>query len=232
VQPARLQGGRDQRPTRLQPPQGAAGAATDPRPPGAPAPRRPGGRLSKERPAVRRVVRRGVFRIEPVTGPAPAAPARVPEAPMSEPGEPDPPSATGVWRRREQIFEAFEAALRRAERPDLDAHLAAAGPARPAVLPELARAELEARLRAGEAARVEDYLDRYPELRGDPAAVIELLAAEYGQRQRHEPGLSFDEYARRFPEYREPLRERWPAAAGAGTGGKEGAPATEGGPAR
>src|SRR5262249_14397852 len=74
---------------------------------------------------------------------------------------------------------------------------------RKALLLELAHEELELRLRAGEPARTEDYLGRYPELRDDPEAALGLIAAEHAQRRRREPDLGAEEYLRRLPEYRE-----------------------------
>ena len=44
---------------------------------------------------------------------------------------------------------------------------------------ELVHVDLEFRLKAGEAARVESYLDRYPHLTQDSATVLDLLEAEY-----------------------------------------------------
>jgi hypothetical protein len=43
--------------------------------------------------------------------------------------------------------------------------------------------ELELRLKAGEAARAEEYLARYPELAGDTAA-LDLITAEHELRRR------------------------------------------------
>jgi serine/threonine-protein kinase len=96
------------------------------------------------------------------------------------------------------LVERFEAAWQAGQRPDIDAHLPP-GPGRRAALVELAHVELEWRLKAGEAARVEDYLGRFPELADDTAVVLELVAAEYALRRRCEPGLSTADYERRFP---------------------------------
>ena len=65
--------------------------------------------------------------------------------------------------------------------------------------------DLEYRLRAGEPARVEEYLARYPELTDDRAVVLDLIAAELGLRRRREPGLALDEFFLRFPDYRAEL---------------------------
>src|SRR5262249_32578913 len=73
------------------------------------------------------------------------------------------------------------------------------------LLVELVRTELELRLRAGEAGRVEEYLERYPELAGDGGAVLKLIAAEYEMRRRGETHLALGEYHRRFPHHFEEL---------------------------
>jgi serine/threonine-protein kinase len=68
--------------------------------------------------------------------------------------------------------------------------------------------ELERRLKAGEAARVESCLERYPELAGDRSAVLSLIEAEYELRLRNEPTLSPAEYLERFPPYRAEVLDR------------------------
>lgn len=72
----------------------------------------------------------------------------------------------------------------------------------------LARAELEARLADGEPARVEDYLDRFPELRGRGDCVLALLVAEWDARRERDAALSLDEYHRRFPSLAPELERR------------------------
>src|SRR5262249_30136991 len=48
-------------------------------------------------------------------------------------------------------------------------------------------------------ARVESYLERYPELAGNDAALVGLIAAEFELRRRGAPDVNVDEYLRRFP---------------------------------
>jgi tetratricopeptide (TPR) repeat protein/tRNA A-37 threonylcarbamoyl transferase component Bud32 len=101
----------------------------------------------------------------------------------------------------ETIVRRFEAAWLRGQRPDLDAVLSGlTGTDRTAALVELVHAELELRLKAGEPARVEDYLRRYPELSGKTTVVKSLIEAEYRQRLREKPVLPLQEYQIRFPE--------------------------------
>jgi WD40 repeat protein len=107
--------------------------------------------------------------------------------------------------RREVLIRRFEEAWLRGERPALDEHLPAEGPERRAVLIELVHAELELRLRAGEPARVEDYLERFPELAGAKPRVLSLIGAEYALRRQSEAAPSPHEYLQRFPHCREEL---------------------------
>jgi tetratricopeptide (TPR) repeat protein len=118
--------------------------------------------------------------------------------------EPSPES----WDRRQRIIRRFEDAWQRGERPVIEAHLPPGDADRGGLLVELVHAELEFRLKAGEAARVEEYLARFPELAGDTAIVLALLAAEFEQRQRREPGLDPEEVLRRFPDHAAALRQR------------------------
>jgi serine/threonine-protein kinase len=119
-----------------------------------------------------------------------------------------------AWDRLERVLERFEGAWRGGRRPDLDAYLADARAERLYLLAELVRADLEHRLGAGEVARVEAYLQRYPELRDDREAVLGLIAAEYGFRRGREPGCDPAEYLQRFPAYRQELTARLQAPPG------------------
>ena len=85
----------------------------------------------------------------------------------------------------ESLIARFEAAWLAGTRPDPAAALADCPTAdRPAVLRELVHADLEFRLKAAEAARVEEYLARFPELATDRGAMAGLLAAEVEFRAR------------------------------------------------
>lgn len=107
--------------------------------------------------------------------------------------------------RLETCLERFEAAWQRGERPALDDFLVGGdGPPRRAQLLELVHTDLEYRLKAGEAARIEDYLHRYSELAADRAVVLDLLAVEFDLRCRC-PQPCVEEYRRRFPELSDEL---------------------------
>jgi serine/threonine-protein kinase len=85
-------------------------------------------------------------------------------------------------------------------------------------LVELVHAELELRLKAGETARVEEYLARFPELRQQSVAVVELAAAEQRFRLRQGSPAPVEEYLRRFPALASLLGE---CLAGAAPSGRE-----------
>jgi tRNA A-37 threonylcarbamoyl transferase component Bud32 len=118
----------------------------------------------------------------------------------------------------EAIVASFESAWWRGERPAIDDYLPAGEPLRSLALLELAHAELECRLKAGEPARAQDYLTRYPELAGNVEAVLGLVESEYRLRQRDEPDLTLADYAQRFPELAEQIRRRLSEADAAGPG--------------
>jgi serine/threonine-protein kinase len=114
---------------------------------------------------------------------------------------------SGAWHELERAVERFERAWEDGSRPTLDDYLPADSTVRSALVIELAHAELEYRLRAGEPARAEDYLSKYPELRSSPAAV-ELIAAEHDIRSRQESAVTVADFLKRFPEYESELRAR------------------------
>src|SRR5262245_55009063 len=97
------------------------------------------------------------------------------------------PATTGEWARLEEAIGCFVDAWRQGLRPAIDDYLRTGGRLRRAWLIELLHTELELRLKAGEAARVEEHLARYPELVDDRAAVVDLIAAEFELRRRREP---------------------------------------------
>src|SRR5262245_39264046 len=130
---------------------------------------------------------------------------------MMFPGkEPVRPPPEEDWLALQDAVTRFDDAWRQGPRPVIDDYLPAPSPLplspeagergrgegaglRYRLLIELVHIDLEFRLKAGESARVEEYLARYPELAGD-AAALDLIAAEYELRRRGEPDLSLDEY--------------------------------------
>src|SRR4051794_31950057 len=89
---------------------------------------------------------------------------------------------TADWDRLQHVLETFEAALRGGARPKISDRLPADPAASLPLLVELVRLDLEYRLKAGEAVRVEAYLHDYPALAAHPDVVLDLLAAEFRLR--------------------------------------------------
>ncbi|MBM4073334.1 MAG: hypothetical protein FJ271_31090 [Planctomycetes bacterium] len=106
-------------------------------------------------------------------------------------------------KRIESALARFEEACRQDGSPDLAAYLPADAAIRRAALIALARADLEHRYRVGQPARVEDYLQRFPEL-ADADAVRQLVAAECRVRRFRNP-VSMTEYEERFPQLKDDL---------------------------
>jgi serine/threonine protein kinase len=121
-----------------------------------------------------------------------------------------PSTVFATWNELELLWRAFDQAWRSGPRPRIEAYLPAIEPARSRALPELARMDLEFRLKAGERARVEEYVDRYP-LLGDND-VLSLLHDEWDLRRRSEPALNLDEFRRRFPNLSGDISADWERA--------------------
>ncbi len=118
------------------------------------------------------------------------------------------PHAGNSRSQFEALIESFELAWRTGSLPNIDDYLRAEGREREALLVELVHVDLEFRLKAGEAARVESYLVRYPHLTKDHGTVVDLLEAEYELRRRRDAIFGIDEYSHRFPDEFEDLRRR------------------------
>jgi YD repeat-containing protein len=112
---------------------------------------------------------------------------------------------SGPRRAVEQALRDFEAAWQASGFPQPDDFLPPDPAVRRAVLVELVHADLGHRLQAGEPARAEDYLGRYPELAADRETTLQLIVEEYELRRRWEPALTAAEYLRRFPQLREEI---------------------------
>src|SRR4051794_17204287 len=92
--------------------------------------------------------------------------------------------AAPSWLEDEARIKAFELAWQRGDNPSIDDYLRGDGPARQHLLVELVHIDLEFRLKAGQPARVEAYLERYPSLAADRDAAAELMTAEWDWRRR------------------------------------------------
>jgi predicted ATPase/predicted Ser/Thr protein kinase len=111
----------------------------------------------------------------------------------------------GDWSALKDAARGFEDAWNQKPPPRIDDYLPNDAALRARVLIELVHIELELRLKAGETARVEEYLARYPELVNDRLATLDLIAAEFELRRRRESGLTLDEFLQRFPHYQAEL---------------------------
>ena len=118
---------------------------------------------------------------------------------MVSSAQPDPTRPIAEFVALKAALKRFEHAWRQDRRPVIDDHLPTDEPLRSRALIELVHVDLELRLKAGEAARVEEYLARYRELADDRAVVLGLIVAEHSLRRRLEAGCSPEEYQRRFP---------------------------------
>jgi len=127
---------------------------------------------------------------------------------MSPDSSPPPTLSAAQLERLATIVARFEHDWQQGNRRPLDDYLPDEPVLRDAVLRELVRAELEFRLEAGEPARVETYLERYPELAGQTTFLVNLVARECRLRQRREPGVCAADYLQRFPRHREQLEAR------------------------
>src|SRR5918995_1352125 len=108
----------------------------------------------------------------------------------------------------EEIIRRFEEAWRGPGRPAIESYLPTPWPGHTRLLIELVHVELDFRLRNGESALVEHYLERFPLLERDPDACLSLIAAEYTLRRRWQGTAATEEFEQRFPQYRHELRDR------------------------
>src|SRR5581483_1190631 len=127
-------------------------------------------------------------------------------------------TGAGDTHRLFHLLAAFEDAWQAGRPPDLAAFLPADGPPRHAALTHLVHIDLAYRLKAGEPARVEDYLHRYPELGRDAAALLGLVVLEYRLRRHGGDGPTAEDYLARFPQFRYELEDRLQGAQATGDG--------------
>jgi WD40 repeat protein/serine/threonine protein kinase len=112
----------------------------------------------------------------------------------------------------EQRLLAFDQAWQDGLAPCLDNFLAglAEGPARLDTLNELVKIDLEYRWRHGErdGPRLDEYVQRFPELGPLAAPALDLIAAEYEARRCWGDQPTLDAYAARFPGHGPALQQR------------------------
>jgi serine/threonine protein kinase len=108
-----------------------------------------------------------------------------------------------AWQAVDKIIDRFEEAWHAGRRPAIADYLPSEGDERQLALRELVHIDLELRLKAGEAVRVENYLARYPEWAVDRQAVLSLVSAEFRLRCKIGERLDINEYMARFPSFAE-----------------------------
>ena len=99
----------------------------------------------------------------------------------------------------EVVADQFEAGWAKRSRQEIE-DILQSNRANTALLIELVHADLELSLKSGDAARVEIYLDKFPELKQNITALESLIKTEFWIRERLEPDLNFSEFVLRFPE--------------------------------
>jgi hypothetical protein len=108
----------------------------------------------------------------------------------------------------EELVQRFESDWLNGRRPELDDYLPASSAARDRVLGKLVRIDLECRIKAGEDAALEKYLERFPGLTADRAVLLDLVLGEFETRRRWQPNLAIDDACGRFPALADDLRAR------------------------
>jgi serine/threonine protein kinase/WD40 repeat protein len=135
---------------------------------------------------------------------------------MSTAPEPSEELSSELSAQLDETVERFEKAWQGSPRPPLKDYLPIEGESRDVILRELVAIDLEYRLKAGEAARVEEYLTDFPELGQNRDVVLALLITEYELRRRRQAVPPLQEYLSRFPQYEEELRSHIKAPLAAG----------------
>jgi hypothetical protein len=83
-----------------------------------------------------------------------------------------------LWQYLNRLVQRFEDVWRCGQPASIDDYLREIDGERHGLLVELVHQDLACRIEAGQAARTEGYLQRYPQLRSDPAVLLDLLADE------------------------------------------------------
>jgi serine/threonine-protein kinase len=114
--------------------------------------------------------------------------------PLPVPSSATQPVLEGPAERLRRLWQQGEA-------PDVDAFLAQAGPLAVEQLAQVLRVDQRQRWRAGQRVLAEDYLGRFPALRGDSETVLDLIFNEVLLREELGEAVDSAEYAGRFPDF-------------------------------
>lgn len=120
--------------------------------------------------------------------------------------------ASPSWSRCEGLIKSFEESWRAGRMPAIEDYLRVDARFREALLIELIHVDLEFRLKAGQSARVDHYLERFPEIPEERQLLLGLFEAELGWRRRLRQPVDWEAYHARFPQLEDDLdvlRERF-----------------------
>jgi tetratricopeptide (TPR) repeat protein len=125
------------------------------------------------------------------------------------------PSA--AWDELQAVVERFESTWEQDRPARIEDFLPKQAAQRLPVLVELVHVDLELHFKAGRPVRVEDYLQRFPDLTNEPQLVAELVAAEYRLRRGRGGTPPLEEYLDRFPAHGDRLAQHLTDSTAAGT---------------
>lgn len=94
----------------------------------------------------------------------------------------------------------------KAEKPDLAAFLAKAGPLPVDQLAEVVRIDQRQRWKAGEPVPAETIFRQFPELEDDPDVALDIIFSEFLLREKYGPQPEMDDFIGRFPMQTEILK--------------------------
>jgi serine/threonine protein kinase len=100
----------------------------------------------------------------------------------------------------ERAINRFEDAWQHGQTPSVDTYLLDCPEHHDRLLRELVLIDLEYRLKQGEAARVEGYLERFPNLANDRAFMLDFIRREHALRSRSGAAVDWSDYRGRFPQ--------------------------------
>jgi serine/threonine protein kinase len=125
---------------------------------------------------------------------------------MSSPDQKDPSNELDSSNAPDPVAR-FRAAWQSGQAPEIADYLTGNPSQRERELSMLIPVDIEQRLRAGQSARVEQYVEQFPELTENRVLTRQLIAAEYQFRQGLVPLPRLEEYLDRFPMDGEKVRE-------------------------
>jgi predicted Ser/Thr protein kinase len=108
----------------------------------------------------------------------------------------------------DRVADAFERAWQGESPPAIDDFLGSDRVNQQQLLVELVQIDLEQRLRRGQAAHVEQYLVRYPQLASSVPCVLSLASLEYRLRSALGEQVDVEQFVQRFPDHAVALQDQ------------------------